>query len=82
MKTVNKLKKKMKKWVKTDDHDINFARAISLISIIVLLSLAIFSMFLFWVDQTFGLENIAMMLKDYLAFLFQAMEERFEVIVA
>lgn len=82
MKSLNKIKKKMKKWVKDKDENVSFTRVISLANIMVLLAIFLFALLLFWIDSVFGIENIARMLKELLSFLQRILIERFDLLKA
>jgi len=81
MKSLNKIKKKMKRWVKDKDENVSFVRVISLVNIMVLLAIGIFALFLFWVDETFGLENIARMIREFLLFFRESLIERYDLLL-
>lgn len=82
MRSLNKIKRQMKKWVKDKDENVSFARVISLVHIMILLAIVLLALLLFWIDETFGLENIARMLKDFLSFLERILIERFDLLKA
>ena len=82
MKSLNKIKKKMKKWVKDKDENVSFARVISLVHIMILVAIVLFVLLLFWIDSAFGIENIARMLQELLSFFQRILIGRFELLRA
>jgi hypothetical protein len=82
MKSLNKIKRKMLKWVKDKDENVSFARVISFVHIMILLAIVLFALLLFWIDSSFGIENIARMLKELLSFLQGILIERFDLLKA
>ncbi|AJZ76196.1 hypothetical protein [Candidatus Nitrosotenuis cloacae] len=82
MKSLNKIKKKMKKWVKDKDENVSFARVISLVHIMILLAIVLFVLLLFWIDSVFGIENIARMLQELLSFFQTILIDRFDLLKA